>query len=414
MAYTLLMVIPAAGEKEIAEPSVKLGIEMLVEKQAGLLTGEKIGLITNLTGVNSKLRSSIDIIYSMPGVKLTTLFAPEHGIRGGVMGYTGNEIDEKTGLPVFTVKTTGPTDEMLKNVDILLFDMQDIGSRSYTYITTMKNCMTAAAKYKIPFVVLDRPNPMGGLIVDGPVLDMKFQSDIGAGPLAYVHGMTVGEIAGFFNEELKINCNLRVIKMEGWKREMFWEDTGLIWVPTSPHIPEPDTPFFYPVTGILGELSLVSIGVGYTLPFKIVGAPWVDAEKITAALNMKKLSGVHFQPFHFKPFYGLFFEKEKPKQCHGFRIIITDRKKYRPVATGYHIIDALFTTYPENFNFGIPVFSLLDKETKGKNDMFDKANGTDKIRTQFYNGIRAEEIIAGYQQALSEFIGIRKKHLLYD
>jgi len=390
-----------------------LGIELLAEKEAGTLKGKRVGLITNPTGVDGKLRSSIDIIYGLSGVKLMALFAPEHGIRGGVMGYTENETDEKTGLPVFTVKTTGPTGEMLKEVDILLFDMQDIGTRSYTYITTMKKCMESAAKYEIPFVVLDRPNPMGGLIVDGTVLDMKFQSDIGAGPLAYVHGMTVGEIAGFFNRELIINCDLRVVKMEGWKREMAWEDTGFLWVPTSPHIPEPDTPLFYPVTGILGELSLVSIGVGYTLPFKVVGAPWIDAEKMSAAMNAKKLPGVYFQPFHFKPFYGLFFGGKETKQCHGFRIVITDRRSYMPVATGYHIIDALFTTYPENFNFGIPVFSKLDKETKEKIDIFDKANGTDKIRKQFYDGIRVEEIIAGYQPALKEFIEKRKKYLLY-
>ena len=246
MAYTMLMTMTAACENRTSSPAVKLGIEVLAEKETGILKGKRVGLVTNLTGVDSKLRSSIDIIYGLPGVKLTTLFAPEHGIRGGVMGYTGNEIDGKTGLPVFTVRQTGPDGEKLKEVDILLFDMQDIGARSYTYITTMKKCMESAAKYKIPFVVLDRPNPIGGLIVDGTVLDMNFQSDIGIGPIAYVHGMTVGEIAGFFNEKLNINCDLKVIKMEGWKRSMSWEDTGLIWVPTSPHIPELDTPFFYP------------------------------------------------------------------------------------------------------------------------------------------------------------------------
>ncbi|MBN1444677.1 MAG: DUF1343 domain-containing protein [Candidatus Omnitrophica bacterium] len=397
-ALACLFSMTAACENGVSKPAVKLGIEVLAEKEAGILKGKKVGLITNLTGVDSKLRSSIDIIYGLKAVKLTTLFAPEHGIRGGVMGYTGNEIDGKTGLPVFTVETAGPSEKMLEDVEILLFDMQDIGSRSYTYITTMKKCMEAAAKYKIPFVVLDRPNPIGGLIVDGPVLDMAFQSDIGIGPLAYVHGMTVGEIAGFFNEKLNINCDLRVIKMEGWKRSMFWEDTGLVWVPTSPHIPEPDTPFFYPVTGILGELPMVSVGVGYTLPFKIVGAPWMDAEKITASLNAKKLPGVYFQPFHFTPFYRFF----SGGQCHGFRIVISDKKNCKPVATGYHIIDALLKNYPENFNFNGPL------------GLFDKANGTDIIRKQFQNGISAEDIIGGYRPALKEFIERRKKYLLYE
>lgn len=406
----LIFSLTAAGEKNIARPVVKLGIEVLVEKQAALIKGKKVGLITNVTGVDSRLCSSADIIYSLPDVKLAALYAPEHGIRGGVMGYTEDETDEKTGVKVFSVGIKEPSEKMLKGVDILLFDMQDIGSRSYTYISTMKNCMAAAAKYKIPFVVLDRPNPIGGLTVDGPVLETKFQSPVGAGPLAYVHGMTVGEIAGFFKEEMQINCKLAVIKMEGWKREMYWEDTGLIWVPTSPHIPEQDSPLFYPVTGILGELSMANIGVGYTLPFKIVGAPWMDAEKITAVMNAKKLPGIHFQPFYFKPFYGLFFEGEKTKQCNGFRIIITDRKNFLPAAAGYHIIDALLREYPEKFNFNLPGH-LSDKENRI--GMFDKVNGTDIIRIQFQNGLRAEEIISGYRPALKEFIEKRKKYLLY-
>jgi len=400
IAFTALSRL-AVGDDTV-RPCVKLGIEVLAEKEAGTLKGKKVGLITNPTGVDGRLRSTIDIIYSMPGTRLTALFAPEHGIRGGVMGYVKDERDEKTGLPVFTVQSTGPAGESLNGLDILVFDMQDIGARSYTYITTMKKCMVSAAKHKIPFVVLDRPNPMGGLTVDGPVLDMQFQSDIGAGPLAYVHGMTVGEVAGFLNRELGINCDLKVIKMEGWKRSMLWEDTGLTWLPTSPHIPEPDTPFFYPITGIMGELSLVSVGVGYTLPFKIVGAPWMDAEKMSAVLNARNLPGVHFQPFHFKPFYGLY----RDESCHGFRIIITDRRNYRPAATGYHIMDALMTTCPGKFNFSIP--------KPGNTAMFDKANGTDIIRKQFQSGMKAEEIIAAYQQALKEFIEKREKYLLYE
>jgi uncharacterized protein YbbC (DUF1343 family) len=397
----------AAGEKNIAGPFVKPGIEVLVKKNAEIIKGKRVGLITNVTGIDSNIHPSVDILYSLPDVKLTALFAPEHGIRGGIIGYSEDETDEKTGIKVFSIRTKGPTEEMLEGLDVLLFDIQDIGTRSYTYISTMKNCMDSAAKYKIPFVVLDRPNPIGGLVVDGPVLDMEFQSFVGVGPLAYVHGMTIGEIAGFFNEELKINCKLTVVKMEGWKREMYWEDTGLNWVPTSPHIPEPDTPQFYPITGILGELSLVNIGVGYTLPFKVVGAPYMDAEKIAGILNSRKIDGIYFQPFHFTPFYDQ-FEKQ---MCNGFRLIITDRKKLLPVAAGYHIIEVLLSEYPEHFNFK---FLLADEKGKmWKIGMFDRVNGTDLIRKQFQMGIPAEGIISGYQPALQEFIEKRKKYLLY-
>ncbi len=406
MGCAFFLSFTASGERNIAATVVKPGIEVLVEKHTALIKGKKVGLITNITGVDSGLHSSADILYNLPDVKLTALFAPEHGIRGGIMGYTEDEIDKKTGVRVFSIKTKGPSEKMLQGVDILLFDIQDIGARSYTYISTMKNCMETAAKYKIPFIVLDRPNPIGGMTVDGPVLDMRFQSFVGAGPLAYVHGMTIGEIARFFNEEMKINCKLTVVKMERWRREMYWEDTGLVWVPTSPHIPEPETPNFYPITGILGELSLVNIGVGYTLPFKVVGAPWMDAEKTAGILNSRKLPGVYFQPFHFTPFYDQ-FEKQ---MCNGFRIIITDRKKLLPVATGYHIIEVLLSEYPEHFNFK---YLLADEKGKMKMEMFDKVNGTDLIRKQFQMGIPAEGIISGYQTALREFIEKRKKYLLY-
>ncbi|MCX8081891.1 MAG: DUF1343 domain-containing protein [bacterium] len=382
------------------EISVKLGVDILSHT---LLQGKKVGLITNQTGMDSNLIPSVEIISRLPDVKLVALFGPEHGFKGGRMGIITGEGEEK-GIKVFSLygATRRPTAEMLKGIDVLIFDIQDVGARSYTYISTMRYCMEEVAKNNIQFVVLDRPNPLGGLLVDGPVLDMNFESFVGSAPIPYVHGMTVGEIALFLNKELNINCNLTVIKMEGWKREMLWEDTGLIWIPTSPHIPEPDTPFFYPITGILGELGLVNVGVGYTLPFKLVGAPWIDAEKITSYLNNKKLSGVYFQTFHFTPFYGLYNGQE----CNGFRIIITDKRKYKPVEICYHIIEALLKLYPEKFNFSAASPSNID--------MFDKVNGSDKIRKLVQRGAKAEEIVNSYQSSLKEFIEKRKKYLLYN
>lgn len=383
--------------------AVKLGIDILAEKQYHILKGKRIGIITNPTGVDGKLCSSVDVISHLPDVKLVALFGPEHGFKGGKMG-TISEDGTLKNIKVFSLygAVRRPTQEMLKGIDILVFDIQDIGSRSYTYISTMRYCMEEAAKYNIQFVVLDRPNPLGGLLVDGPILDIKFESFVGNIPVPYVYGMTVGEIALFLNKELSINCNLTVIKMEGWKRNMLWENTGLLWTPTSPHIPEPDTPFFYPITGILGELGIVNVGVGYTLPFKLVGAPWIDAEKITTYLNSKKLPGVYFQPFHFTPFYGLY----KGEECNGFRIIIKDKRNYKPVETGYHIIECLLSLYPDKFNF-----SLVAPSNK---DMFDKVNGSNKIRTQFQSGIKTEEIVKSYQLDLKEFIEKRKKYLLYE
>lgn len=401
LLFLLAYVCPGNGHFKKKE-YVRLGIDILSENH-NILKGKNVGLITNPTGLDSNLVPSSEIISHLPDVKLVAVFGPEHGIKGGRMGSITEDRTEKD-IKVFSLygSTRRPTTEMLKGIDVLIFDIQDIGIRSYTYISTMRYCMEEAAKHNIQFVVLDRPNPLGGLLVDGPLLDKNFESFVGSVPVPYVHGMTVGEIALFINKELNINCNLTVIKMDGWKRNMLWEDTGLRWTPTSPHIPEPDSPFFYPVTGILGELGIVNIGVGYTLPFKLVGAPWIDAEEITEYLNNKKLAGVHFQIFHFTPFYGLF----KGQECNGFRIIITDKRNYKPVATGYHIIEALLKLYPERFNFSVA--------SKSNIDMFDKVNGSDIIRKQFQNGIKVEEIVRSYQSELKEFIEKRKKYLLYE
>jgi len=386
-----------------ASGKVKPGIDVLAENPI-IIKGKKIGIITNHTAFNSGMLSTADIISGIPGTTVVALYAPEHGFRGGKTGFIDDHKNGKTGIRVFSLhgKTRSPTDEMLNGIDILIFDIQDIGARSYTYISTMKNCMEAAARHEMPFVVLDRPNPLGGLLVDGPVLDMKFASFIGPGPVAYIHGMTAGELALFFNSELGINCNLKIVPMEGWRRDMRWKDTGLVWSPTSPHIPEPDTPLFYAATGILGELPLVNIGVGYTLPFKIVGAPWINAEDITARLNGKNLPGVYFQPFYFTPFYRHY----KDKFCEGFRIIITDANSFRPVETGYHIIETLLKLYPEEFNLG-----KISKYCEG---MFNQANGTDRILRMFKKNASAQEIIESYEKELEIFMKKRKKYLIYE
>ncbi len=388
------------------EPIFTLGCEVLVQEKLDLIKGKRVGLITNLTGVDSHLRYTVDVLASIPDVNLTTLFGPEHGIRGGE--YAGDtvdsQVDSKTGIQIYSLygKVSRPTKEMLKNVDVLLFEIQDIGSRSYTYISTMERCMESAKEHSVKFIVLDRPNPCTGLIVDGPVLDPAFKSGIGIGPIAYMHGMTIGELAMYFNKEFDINCDLEVVKMKGWKRDMTWKDTELFWIPTSPHIPEPDTPFYYPITGIFGETPLVNIGVGYTLPFKLVGAPWMDGEEVAKALNERNLSGVYFYPANFKPYYLHY----KDEMCSGFQIIVTDTKDIKPVVVAYNIMEVLMKMYPENFNFEL-------EGVKKRISMFDKANGTDKIRKMLVEGASAKEIVESYQDDLNEFIKKREKYLLY-
>jgi uncharacterized protein YbbC (DUF1343 family) len=375
----------------------------LLEEQTELIKGKHIGLITNHTGVDSKLRSTIDLLYTYPDAQLVALFAPEHGIRGDKFAGepVTDEVDTKTGVKVYSLygNVKKPTKEMLKDIDVLIYDIQDIGCRSYTYIYTMAACMEAAKENNIKFIVLDRPNPLGGELVDGNVLDPKFASGIGRYPIAYVYGMTVGELAMFFNTEFNINCDLTVVKMKGWNRKMKFFDTGLPWVHTSPHIPQNNTPFYYPLTGIIGELDSVNIGVGYTLPFELIGAPWIDHYKLAEELNLKKINGVYFYPIVYQPKYHNYANQK----CYGVLIYITDYSVVRPVEVGIHIIEALIKLFPENNIFTIA------KRTSG----FDKAMGTDKVRTSLSSGVKAKEVINSWKEEINEFLKKREKHLLY-
>lgn len=389
-------------------PKVKVGVDVVMgQDYADKLKGKRIGLITNHTAVNSKFMSTADIFKkhaAAKGYKLIALFAPEHGITGA--SYAEEMIEETKdddGIPIYSLhgETRRPTEEMLKQVNLLVFDIQDIGSRSYTYITTLFYAMEEAAKRQIPIWVLDRPNPITGLIVDGPLLEEKWRSYIGYINIPYCHGMTVGELARYFNGEYKIGCKLEVVPMKGWQRWMSFQDTGLPWIPTSPYIPESNTAFFYPTTGILGVLRLVNIGIGYTLPFKIVGAPWIDAKVFAKNLNEQKFPGVHFEPFYYRPFYGRFAKKN----CQGVLIVITDKAKFRPVTTQYLIIGILKSLYPKQFQDAIAA-AKADKE------MICKVNGTEEI----YRLITEEKNIVWklrdvHLQEREKFLNSRKKYL---
>ena len=388
----------------------KPGIEVLVESNFKLLQGKRVGLITNPTGITSSFTSTVDILAKAKGVNLVALFGPEHGVRGDVTagGKVDNFIDSATGLPVYSLygKTRKATPEMLKGIDVLVYDIQDIGSRSYTFINTMALAMEAAAENNIEFIILDRPNPLNGNRVEGNVLDLKFRSFVGQYPLPYVYGMTCGELAELLNNEGWLDggkkCNLTVIKMENWKRWMHWDNTKLPWVPTSPHIPNSQTALLYSAIGMLGELETINIGVGYTMPFQLVGQEWINGAQLAEILNAKNLPGVMFRPLSFKPFYG----KQEGKQLSGVQIHITDNAKINLTNIQLYVIESLIKLYP-NKN----PFALADS---GRNMMFDKVAGTDEIRKKLSEEISASTIIASWQNRVAEFMKIRKKYLLYD
>lgn len=401
----LLIVFVCLGLHLHAE--VKLGIEVLFEEGHAqlLLKDKRIGLISNQTAINRKCETTMEIIGKRYALK--AVFAPEHGFFGD--GYAYEEIKDHTigSVPIYSLhgETRRPTAAMLANIDVLIFDIQDIGSRSYTFISTLCYCMEEAAKHKIKFIVLDRPNPLGGEIVDGALLDENTRSFLGYLNVPYCHGMTVGELATFFNEEYKVGCDLKVIPMKGWKRGMSFADTKLLWSPTSPQIPEADTPFYYPTTGLIGHCSILSIGIGYTLPFKVVGAPWVNAEVFAEHLNAQKLPGVFFQPFYYRPFFG----KYKLEDCQGVRIVILDPHTYLPVTTQYMIMGIIKTLYPSKFEEAL---NHLVK-SNSRRDNFNKLNGSEEIlRLITQEKYFIWKIREKFQKDRETFLGLRKKYLI--
>ena len=409
LTFALAVTIYAQPQPRL-KPVIKTGIDVLIENNFSQLTGRRVGLITNPTGVSNTLVSTVDIFARAKELKLVALYGPEHGVRGDVAagGRVDSYTDSATGLSVYSLygKTTKPTLEMLKGVDVLVYDIQDIGSRSYTYINTMAVAMEAAAENNIGFVVLDRPNPLTGNRIEGNILDEKYKSFVGMFPIPYVYGMTCGELATLLNGErwLKggVACKLTVIKMKGWNRSMWWEDTGLEWVPTSPHIPNAATALFYAGTGILGELDAVSIGVGYTLPFQLVGTPWIDASRFAQALNAKKIAGVYFRPISYRPFYAAM----QGKQVNGVQIYILDREKVNLVNLQLHIIQVMNELYPAK--------SIFDLSDSSRNQMFDKVMGTDAVRLALEKKAPVEEIVLQWNKDIDSFRLIRKKYLLYE
>lgn len=374
---------------------VKTGIEVLREGEFACLKGKRVGLVTNPTGVDKQLTSTVDILFDAPDVQLVALYGPEHGVRGDIPAgeKVENQKDAKTGLPVYSLygKTRKPTPEMLQNVDVLVYDIQDIGCRSYTFISTLGLLMQAAAEQNKEVVVLDRPNPLGGNKVEGSGVSEGYFSFVSQFDIPYIYGLTCGELAKYLNQE--IGCQLTVIPMQGWERSMKFEDTGLPWVPTSPQIPCTAAALLYPATGIIGEMGFLNIGVGYTLPFQVMAATWVNAVQLTDALNAKNLPGIAFRPIVFKPLFGSL----KGQNVQGVQIFITDYDKARLSEIQFHVIEVMHQLYP--------AYTLFSAETEKRNGMFDKVCGTNYIRQQFGKNYQADDILSYWrnnEQAFKE------------
>lgn len=387
--------------------TIKTGLEVLKEQNFKALAGKRVGLITNPTGFDNNMVSTIDILHKAPNVNLVALFAPEHGVRGDVHAGddVDNMVDPNTGLPVHSLhgKTKVPTDEMLEGIDALVYDIQDIGCRSFTYISTMGLAMEAAAKKGIEFIVLDRPNPLGGNKIEGNLAEDGFISFISQFKIPYLYGMTCGELAVLLNEEsmLSAKAKLTIVPMKGWKRKMRYEETGLQWVASSPHVPHPTTALFYPVSGILGELYYVSIGVGYTMPFELFGAEWINAEELADNLNAIKLPGIHFRPIHYKPFYST----GQAKQMEGVQVHLMDYSKVNLSEVQFYVMDVLQKLYPEQ--------DIFANASEARFNMFDKATGTDQIRLMIADKKSVNDIVNYWNKDVEGWKKLSKKYYLY-
>ena len=387
----------------------KPGIETLRDSSFKQLQGKRVGLITNPTGVDRNLRSTIDILHEAPGVELVALYGPEHGVRGDV--HAGDKvessIDPATGVKVYSLygATQKPTSEMLEGVDVLVYDIQDIGCRSFTYISTMGKAMEACIENDIEFMVLDRPNPLGGNKVEGCIVEDGFTSFVSQYPIPYVYGLTPGELAILLNEEGLIvpgkKARLTVVPMSGWSRDMKYGDTGMPWVLPSPHIPQIESSYFYPATGIIGEFSVLSIGVGYTLPFQLACAEWIDAEAFCRELTSLGLPGMEFRPIHIKPFYAA----GQGKNLHGVQVYITDLESANLSLFNFYVMQALAKLYPDH-----KVFDLADPN---RFSMFDRVCGTDKIRTTLSQNYQVADIIDYWNKDVESFKALSAKHYLY-
>lgn len=388
---------------------MKTGLDIFEKNWPPQLKGARAGLVVHPASVNRKLEHAADCFLKSRKVKLTTLFGPQHGIYGETqdnmiewMGFR----DNRTGLPVYSLysDTRKPSPSMLQDIDVLILDMQDVGSRYYTFIWTMDLCMQVCHETEISVVILDRPNPLGGTITEGPVLDVAYASFVGRRPLPVRHGMTIGEIGGYFKNEFYQSLDLHVISMMGWKRSMWFDETGLPWVLPSPNMPTPDTAVVYPGMCLL-EATNLSEGRGTTRPFEIFGAPFTEPDKFVSLLGKFKLPGVIFRPMHFLPT----FQKHAGTLCGGAQIHVSDRKKFKPFKTGVAIIKAAHDLYPDDFTWKQPPYEYETEKMP-----VDILAGTDRLRKEIENGEPLEHMEKWWDEQWREFNKkFRKRFLIY-
>jgi len=387
---------------------IALGLEVLLSEKMSLLRGARVGLICNPTTVDHNFRHAADLFHAHPDIKLTALFGPQHGIRGetqdNMIEWEGFR-DTRTGVIAYSLygQVRKPSEEMLRDVDVLVFDIQDVGTRVYTFNYTMALAMQAARESGKPFVVLDRPNPIGGQAIEGSILESGHESFVGMFPIPMRHGMTVAELARLFNEEFKIGCDLEVAPMVGYKRDSWFDDTDAPWVIPSPNMPTPDTAIVYP-GAVLVEGTMISEGRGTTRPFEINGAPYADAHQLAEHLNDLNLPGVHFRPHSFLPT----FQKHAGTLCHGVQIHVLDRELFKPVITGIALIKAFHDFYPDDFQWQEPPYEYVYDRLP-----FDVIAGTAKLREQIESGVSIEEIAQSWEAGEKDFAERRRPYLLY-
>ena len=394
---------------------VKTGLEVISDSGFEELKGRRVGLVTNPSGVDRNLRSTIDIFFEAPEVNLVALFGPEHGVRGDA--YAGNKVadsrDYKTGLPVYSIYGAyrEPSQKMLEGIDLMVYDIQDIGVRSYTFISTLGLVMRACAKKGIEVMVLDRPNPLGGNKIEGCYVEPGFFSFVSEFKIPYIYGLTVGELAIMINEEgmncgqkgneSHLKCNLKVVPMQGWSRDMLYIDTNLPWVLPSPNIPYPQSAINYPSSGICGELgNFLNIGIGYNLPFETFAAEWVDATKLKAELDSYMLPGVKFREIHYKPFYG----SKAGKLLHGVQFFYPDYDKANISLTQFYVMQAIGVLYPSRNPFS---------SDGSRNAMIDKVCGTDYVRLAFAKNMKVSDIKFYWDKDVESFRTLSEKYYIY-
>lgn len=389
---------------------VKPGVEVLRDRGFEGLKGKRVGLITNPTGVDNNLKSTIDILHEAEDVTLVGLYAPEHGVRGDVHAgdHVDNMTDPATGVTVYSIygKNRKPTAEMLKDVDVLVYDIQDIGCRSYTFISTMGLAMEACAELDKEFMVLDRPNPVSGNKVEGNLVEDSCVSFVSQFPIPYLYGLTPGELALYLNDKGLIGekkVKLTVVPMDGWHRNMTFAQTEMPWVLPSPHIPNPEAAVLYPVSGILGELGYVNIGVGYTMPFKLFCAPWTNAEELARRLNAFELPGVMFRPIHIKPFYSVY----KGENIQGVEVYITDVEAAPLSLIQFYVMQEMADMNPEKATF------KEGNADPGRFNMFDKVSGSKEIRRRFAKRHKVADIIDYWNKDAEAFKKASAPYYLY-